>query len=135
MECYSSYYKETNGNTPSKNGGITPADQFSSDYILGFFFSLHIVSSAYIGKKYNIFSEKVGEKIRSLSSHTFSLYLYHMPILFFVVTILPPDKYPIANFLICWMLVPIIIMFISNFTESKKNCYKRVVRHFFVRNT
>ncbi|PCJ41932.1 MAG: hypothetical protein COA81_06825 [Alphaproteobacteria bacterium] len=114
---------------------LEPADQFGSDYMLGFFFSLHIVSSAYIGKKYNIFSEQVGKKIRFLSSHTFSLYLYHMPILFFVATILPSNKYPIANFLICWMLVPIIIIFISNFTESKKNYYKRVVRHFFVRNT
>jgi len=58
------------------------------------------------------------------SAHTFSIYLYHMPILFFVSAVLPYESFPEMNLLVCWVVVPIFIILLSQNTENKKIFYK-----------
>lgn len=108
---------------------LEPAEQFFSDYILTIFVSLHIFSSYYLFKNMIAF-KKNGEKIiRELSSHTFSLYLFHMPMLYFVSAIVPYKSAPMLNLISAWLIIPLIIFAISCFTERKKYTYQ----DFFVK--
>jgi len=103
---------------------LEPAEQFSSDYILTIFVTLHIFSSYYLIKNFNIFNEKLELIIREFASHTFSLYLFHMPMLYFVSAALPYESNPAINLITSWLIVPVIIFFLSRYTENKKHTYK-----------
>ena len=110
---------------------LEPAEQFFSDYILTIFVALHIFSSYHLIKNYIVFNEKLELIIRELSSHTFSLYLYHMPLLYFVSAVIPFKYYPITNVITSWIIVPLFIFFISRYTESKKHVYHSFFQSFF----
>jgi len=103
---------------------LDPAERFGPDYLLGVFVSLHIFSSFYIGQHFDIFSEKWTRRINDISSHTFSLYLYHMPLLFFVSAVAPYEEYPISSMVTCWIGVPVISIMLSHYTEKKKGNYR-----------
>lgn len=103
---------------------LEPAERFGSDYLLGVFVSLHIFASFYIGKYLDIFSEQWALKINYVSSHTFSLYLYHMPLLFFVSAIAPYEEYSITSMVTCWIGVPLISILLGHYTEKKKGSYR-----------
>jgi peptidoglycan/LPS O-acetylase OafA/YrhL len=103
---------------------LEPAEQFFSDYILTIFVSLHIFSSYFIFKDITIFTGVAEKIIRELSSHTFSLYLFHMPMLYFVSAIAPYKSAPILNLISAWLLIPLVILAISYFTERKKYAYQ-----------
>ena len=108
---------------------LEPAEQFFSDYILTIFVSLHIFSSYYLFKNMIIFKKNVEKIIRELSSHTFSLYLFHMPMLYFVSAIVPYKSAPILNLISAWLIIPLIIFALSCFTERKKYAYQ----NFFIK--
>lgn len=103
---------------------LEPAEQFFSDYILTIFVSLHIFSSYFVFKSITIFTGVAEKIIRELSSHTFSLYLFHMPMLYFVSAIAPYKSAPILNLISAWLLIPLVILAISYFTERKKYAYQ-----------
>lgn len=102
---------------------LDPAEQFLSDYILAMFFGLHIVSVVRLLRDYKIFKRKLELVIRWAASHTFSIYLFHMPMLFFGSVIAPYEKTPLLSFIFCWVLVPCFIILLSLYTENKKHLY------------
>ncbi len=107
---------------------LEPAQKFGSDYVLGLFVSLHIFSSVYIGRKINIFNSFFEKIIKNISRHTFALYLYHMPMLYFVSIVLPYEQYPFLSILICCIMIPLIIFILSNYLEDRKFVYKKIFR-------
>lgn len=104
---------------------LDPAEQFGADYILAFFVVLHIFSSYHLGNRVTIFNRFFELMIRKVSLHTFSLYLYHMPLLFFVSAIFPFSVNPVVNFILCLVGVPITILIISTYTENRKHTYRQ----------
>tara|TARA_R110002072_G_scaffold50294_2_gene135690 strand:- start:28111 stop:29193 length:1083 start_codon:yes stop_codon:yes gene_type:complete len=102
---------------------LEPADYFLSDYLLSIFFALHIFSTARLLQEYKIFNSKLELIIRWAASHTFSIYLFHMPMLYFVSLLVPYDSYPVVNLLLCWLFVPFLIILLSTYTENKKHLY------------
>jgi peptidoglycan/LPS O-acetylase OafA/YrhL len=76
-----------------------------------------------------IFKKNVEKVIRELSSHTFSLYLFHMPMLYFVSAIVPYKSAPMLNLISAWLFIPFIILALSYITERKKYAYQ----DFFVK--
>ncbi|WP_286266990.1 acyltransferase family protein [Thalassotalea atypica] len=104
---------------------LEPAEKFVSDYVLALFVTLHIFSSYHLINNSSFLSigKKVELLVKEMSSHTFSLYLYHMPILYFISALFPYDSLPILNLAFCWFIVPLLIFLISNFTEKKKHRY------------
>jgi peptidoglycan/LPS O-acetylase OafA/YrhL len=105
---------------------LEPAELFASDYLLTIFVTLHMFSSYHLIRHSEFFKIRgfVELSIKTLSSHTFSLYLFHMPILFFVSAVLPYKEHPVANVFSCWVATPLIIFAISYFTEKQKSRYK-----------
>jgi peptidoglycan/LPS O-acetylase OafA/YrhL len=107
-----------------------PAEKFGADYLLGVAISMNIFSFAILGKNLVVFNTKVGTVIKLLASYTFSTYLYHMPILFFISAILPFKNNPAVNIVSCLVLTPLIIVLLGNVTEKKKHACKIIMLRF-----
>ncbi|WP_153810888.1 hypothetical protein [Paraglaciecola arctica] len=103
---------------------LEPAERFASDYILALFVALNIFSFTNIGRSIFIFKPSIGFAIQKMATHTFSLYLYHMPLLFFISAIVPYKPTSVVTLILCWVVVPFLIFYLSNYTENKKYKYK-----------
>lgn len=114
---------------------LEPADHFASDYLLGMVVFLNIFSAYHLTCSSNFF--KLGQKantwIKEASAHTFSLYLLHMPMLFFISALFPYDANSSVNLVLCWVAVPLSIFFLSRWLESHRGYYRRFFDGLFLR--
>lgn len=99
---------------------------FFTDYLLALAVSANIIAFYSISNNnslsfINITIEKI---IRFTASYTFSLYLFHAPILFFIESVAPYKTNPITNIICCTFGTLMAIVIIGNFTEKKKHLYK-----------
>lgn len=120
-----------NNETLSLIGGfrellLEPAHYFGSDYLMAIIFTLNLLGV------YNLFknnddiklNHQIVKVIRELSSHTFAIYLLHMPMLYFIAALIPNERYGLFNIFTCIFLVPIAIIAISKVIESNKNNFR-----------
>ena len=105
---------------------------FGVDCILALVFSLNIISFLLIGKKITLFSNRSSDVIKKIASYTFSLYLYHMPLLFFVSAIAPFEETPVINLMGCLVVTPFIIYILGTVTERKKKVFQTVFRRYLI---
>jgi peptidoglycan/LPS O-acetylase OafA/YrhL len=114
---------------------LEPAEKFSSDYVLAIFVTLHIFSSYHLIINSNFFNvrKRLELIIREASSHTFSLYLFHLPMLYFISAALPYKHNPFINMAASWIAVPYTIFLISSYTENKKHRYQEFFESYLVR--
>mgnify|MGYP000249854153 CR=1 FL=1 len=105
---------------------LEPAEKFSSDFVLCIFVTLHIFSSYHLTTNSNFFNigMRLESIIKKLSSHTFSLYLFHMPMLYFIAAIFPYSSNAVVNIFCSWCIAPFAIICLSTYTENKKYKYK-----------
>tara|TARA_R110001583_G_scaffold154316_1_gene305996 strand:+ start:26130 stop:27209 length:1080 start_codon:yes stop_codon:yes gene_type:complete len=103
---------------------LNPADRFASDYALSVFVAMNIFSASGVTKKLSIFSGVCIKYIKWLASHTFSIYLYHYPILVAFSYIFKSKESPFLNFIACWPVTFMLVVMLSVYTESKKYSYK-----------
>ncbi len=102
--------------------------KFGSDYLLGIGMALCIYSlPSFIEKRklYPTWSEK---PIRFAAAYTFSLYLFHMPILFLVSALVPAEKSLSLSLLGCMVITPLLILILGYFTEQKKELFRKTIR-------
>lgn len=104
-----------------------PAENFGADYCLAIALAINIAAFSKIGEHRVIFNEKIGRAVRGLASYTFSIYLYHMPILFFIAAIAPYEKHALTNISLCLIATPLIIFLLGSVTEKKKGVFKQVI--------
>ena len=105
------------------------AKSFVSDYILAVLSAVNFVAFSTLGRSRAIFGPMVANVIKKLSAHTFSIYLYHMPLLYAVTAMIPHKKYAVLNMLLCLVLTPLTIYGLSIHSEGKK----ANVRHYLYR--
>jgi len=103
-----------------------PAEKFGADYLLALAIAMNIVSFYFISARVVIFNNASIKIIRFASSYTFSLYLFHMPILFFISALIPYSETPFLNIFGCLFVTIILIVILGNLTEKKKSSYKRL---------
>lgn len=101
-----------------------PAEQFAADYFLGLAIALHLVAAAALAPHVNVFGAAITRGIRYLAAHTFSLYLYHMPLLFLVAALWPWQSHRIEAIGAAFLGVPAVIFLLARVTESKKQAFK-----------
>jgi peptidoglycan/LPS O-acetylase OafA/YrhL len=100
---------------------LAPATMFLSDYVLTIFVCMHIVASYHLSSTISPIPIKIEGMIRMLSSHTFALYLLHMPILFFVSALVPYHTNAGLNLFLTWVLTPAVIFLLSwNIENTRK---------------
>jgi peptidoglycan/LPS O-acetylase OafA/YrhL len=95
-----------------------------SDYINGIIIAINITSFYHI--KVN-FSRWIEKSSRFLSSFTFSLYLFHLPILYFIASMINYDKNNLLNVIAIFILVVITCFVLSLFTERQKHAVRSLI--------
>lgn len=116
------------GPWPAYIGGDS---RFPSDYLLGLLFAATVwLSGNAFGT--DVPTQVLGRTIRWCSSYTFSLYLYHAPLLVFfhlgLVAMLPGASLP-------WMLIALILLSVwalGRVTEHRKAPYTAMFRHLLL---
>lgn len=107
---------------------------FSYYYKFDLWYGLLVAITIFAVAKLNLEFSKLTlfEKIiKSISSTTFSLYLFHFPLLIFAAAVIPYDKNNIYQVFIVIIFILSIIYVLSIFTESKRNSYKIFLRIIF----
>ena len=89
-----------------------PADTLYAVIVaLNFYFAFRL------GDDWNAFESKLSRPITWLSKRTFSLYLFHAPLMFLIGWLLPHDRHSLAQVLLLSTLVLILCLGIAEFTE------------------
>jgi peptidoglycan/LPS O-acetylase OafA/YrhL len=108
---------------------------FSSNFIFSWLFgaltainlwSFNFVSSFIIVPG---FIEKI---VKKLSSMTFSLYLYHFPMLVFVAAVIPYNKFSYVQVTSILIGIVILVTLLSDVTEKQRNHLKAFIKKIFV---
>jgi peptidoglycan/LPS O-acetylase OafA/YrhL len=98
--------------------------QLLGDYWLGLLIFLNFVGARYSGIS---FSTGMQDKIKYLASHSFSFYLFHIPV-FSIIRIFFKDSSLFVNYLLVLSGTAIVIMWLAKFTEHKKGAYRALFR-------
>ncbi len=72
--------------------------------------------------------------IRWLAAHTFSLYLFHFPLLVLIYVTTHYDRSSVLAKVIVFLTVFTLCILLSSVTESKKYWWRKAIRGVFVRN-
>ena len=103
---------------------------FLFDWCYGTLVAINILSLSSI-KAPDSFYEKIpayiSGSIRYLSSITFTLYMFHLPLLLFVSAIIPYNKADYAHVVPLIFLVLIVVAGIASFTEKRRGFYKNAL--------
>lgn len=114
---------------------LEPAEKFASDYFLAASVAIHIFASAKVLTQDTFFNDTVAKGIRYLSAHTFSLYLYHMPIMYFIYAIAPIINSPNLIIMSYCIITPLFILLLSTYTENNKQDYKAFFSRLLSKST
>ncbi len=101
---------------------------FITDYVTGFFVGVHILSMKYIN--FTSLNKMLygGEKmIRFFANSSFSIYLFHFPLLLFFGAVLSHNPNSIVDIIILFTLTLVSCLIIAQFTEKKKYFYKKYI--------
>lgn len=109
---------------------------FPADYALGIAFALTVMTSR-IGRWENKLAASAQSSIRFCASYTFSLYLFHAPLLLFFAACLAPLRSGPARGVILIVATFGAVWAVGTFTEQRKHLYKqafsRLAMHTFVK--
>lgn len=100
---------------------------FLNDYLFCLLFALSIFTS---NAFFRLFSEmpRFSHLIRYLAGNTFSVYLYHVPLLlFFQALFYSRQDYPRMFELLSVILILIVVFILAKYTEAKKSFYSKII--------
>ncbi len=105
---------------------------YQSDYIFSFIVALNIysffgISKAILEKGNVVIIEKLMRIMRPISNCSYTLYLFHLPLLYLYVSILPYDKTNPIHQVIVLISVMITVYFIARKTEWKVDYWRNLV--------
>lgn len=101
------------------------------DSIVGLLIALHISCLNQLGEhKYivKLFDNKIFEKtVRGIAGISFSIYLYHFPLLLFWGAILKHDPSSFIDITILFLVTLLSIIILAQYTEKKKYVFKKIL--------
>jgi len=100
------------------------ARTFVGDYLMAILVAANFIAFAALGRRYRVFGPRLAGIVRELSSHTFSIYLYHMPLLYVASALYPHERHPLANAVASLVIVPLLIYGLSLVTENRKHMFR-----------
>lgn len=96
------------------------------NFLNDYFFCLLFATSILTAKAFfSLFKEskRLTRLIRYLASHTFSLYLYHVPLILFFQAVLKHEPDSLVSVIILILLIFLSIGILAKYTEHKKSFY------------
>jgi peptidoglycan/LPS O-acetylase OafA/YrhL len=101
--------------------------QFISDYDLGAMLSLHFVGLRVLLARVDDLPKRLTLTVRYLAGATFSIYLFHQPLLWFYSTVFASVEEGLPRYLLVVPCTLVSVFVLSAFTEKKKDLWKRWV--------
>jgi len=98
--------------------------QFISDYYLGVILSLHFVGLRILLAHIKTVPRRLESTVRYLAGATFSIYLFHQPLLWFYSAVFAFVEEGLSRYLVVVPSTILSIFVLAAFTEQKKNVWK-----------
>ena len=98
-----------------------------TDYLLGLVVACNFVGAVMIGRNIQRVPEWLGRPIRYMAGFTFSLYLYHLPLLLVFSVVLDHDPASAFDQAILYTLTLVTVWLLGLFTEQKKDVFREVI--------
>lgn len=124
------FLKEWLAATPHFPSSIVGDDLYTR-YITGLLFACHLIGFVWASTLFGKILNLREAEIRWFAGATFTIYLLHLPIAQFLITIVPwvPSDWRTRAFILLGTLV--IIFIIAHFTERKKSAWRNVIRQTY----
>tara|TARA_B110000503_G_scaffold34861_2_gene56900 strand:- start:24868 stop:25977 length:1110 start_codon:yes stop_codon:yes gene_type:complete len=119
------YLKQLMG--PDLHLQLSFSRQFISDYYLGAMLSLHFVGLRVLLAQVDDLPKRLTWTVRYLAGATFSLYLFHQPLLWFYSAVFASVEEGVPRYLLVVPCTLVSVFVLSTFTERKKDLWKRWV--------
>lgn len=116
-----------------ENLNLAASRYFVFDYIFGIIFGLNLITSKSLidAFKFNVDKTTVAKLIRYLANRTFSIYLFHFPLIGFFNAVLPHGIDERVRWFSIAVLTIISVFTLSRYTEQKKHLYSKWLRTLF----
>ena len=111
------------GNEVVANSALGYSKRFLPDYFIAILVLMFISGLFMVSNVYFSYLLKYEGIIRKASSHSFSIYLLHYPLLIFLSMF-------VKSSLLAMVITLIVVFFISKFIENKKSSYKKLILSF-----
>jgi len=106
---------------------------FAFDWVYGLLVAINLFSVSYLFVLVEA-PDFISRPIKYLSSITFSLYLYHGPMLIFLAAIVTYNKSSYLQTIGLMAVLLVTVAILSQITEKQRNIWKRVLENIFVKN-
>lgn len=110
---------------------IPPAHKFPADYLLAILVAINIYYFNLVSEFFAKVCTKFENIIRGLAKHTFSLYLFHFPVLCAFAVLVPFDTYPITSLVCTIILSPALVYLLGQITEDKRLILRTYIKKMF----
>ncbi len=105
---------------------LTFSRRFLSDYVLGALIAMNFVGFRLISHRFARPFAVAGGTIRFLAGFTFSLYLFHQPLIFFFAALIQGDNQGPWFYTQVTVAVMLSILLLGSVTEQRKHFYRRL---------
>lgn len=95
------------------------------DYALAIIIGLHFISVHSLSRYKAFFPAVLAKSIKKAAGCTFSLYLYHLPLLYLITVLISAREYMFLHGFVVLIILPMIIYGLSLITENKKYVLKQ----------
>ncbi len=99
--------------------------RFLGDYVLALLIAGNFVGFRAIADQFDWFWQIAGKAIRFIAGYTFSVYLFHLPLMFLMVALIDSDTQHAGFF---WSVLALTLLasgLLGHFTETQKETIKR----------
>lgn len=103
--------------------------QFITDYYLAIVLALHFVGLRVLLVRIENVPRSIESTIRYLAGATFSIYLFHQPLLWFYSAVFSWVEAGVSRYIVVIPFTLVTIFGLSIFTERKKDVWKRWLEH------
>jgi peptidoglycan/LPS O-acetylase OafA/YrhL len=109
------------------------SSNYGGDNVFAVIVAIHFVACALFSKHLTTNFEpwRIVKFIRWAASHTFSLYVYHMPLLYFLRAVSKYDADKLSSALLAMAVVLLIIAGLSKITEERYPALRNFLRQWF----
>lgn len=97
-------------------------------YIVGSLFAANLVGFHGMANDSGCVSDRLGQVVKWLGERTFSLYLFHMPLLFLVAALSPWQPSSVQMRLMVFLGVPALTFALAEVTERRKQAWRKAIQ-------
>ena len=109
------------------------SSNFIFDWIYGSLIAVNLFSMSYLAVTIRV-PQIIEKVIKYLSSITFSLYLYHGPMLIFSAAVIVYNKSSYLQTIGIMGLLLVAVAILSQITEKQRNIWKKVLENIFIKD-